>query len=80
MSTNPERARIIEPKDQPSFEDQFDLTEEQLSALPARFHTPVWMPAEQGAGFVCRVCWGDGWVTSWPCKTAREHGAEVFEQ
>jgi hypothetical protein len=75
-----QRARIIEPKDQPDHETLAGLTEQQLAALPARFHTPEWMPAEVGAAFVCRVCHGEGWVTAWPCATARKHGAEVFEQ
>ncbi|MFJ9799907.1 hypothetical protein [Streptomyces sp. NPDC101145] len=72
------RAVLLEAPDQPSYEDLVDLTEEQRAALPARFHTPHFDDLGKPHAWLCRVCWGDGWSTQWPCKTAVEHGAEVF--
>jgi hypothetical protein len=28
--------------------------------------------------WLCAVCWGDGWVTGWPCKPAVDNGRTVF--
>lgn len=55
-----------------------DLTAEEKAALPARFHTPAFDNLGRPNAWLCRVCWGDGWVTQWPCATAQKHGAEVF--
>lgn len=74
-----DRARLIQPVDQPDYETLTELSEEQVAALEPRFHTPVWTESTPGA-FCCAVCWGDGWGSEWPCATARKHGAEVFEQ
>jgi hypothetical protein len=72
------RAVLIPAPDTPDHEDLSDMTDEQKAALPARFHTPVWEGNAVPHSWVCAVCWGDGWVTRWPCKTAVQYGAEVF--
>jgi hypothetical protein len=72
------RAVLLEAPDQPSYEALVDLTEEQRAALPARFHTPWFDRDGTPNAWLCRVCWGDGWVTRWPCKTAVQHGTAVF--
>jgi hypothetical protein len=72
------RAVLLAAPDAPDYEDLADLTDEQKAALPARFHTPVWEGNAVPHSWVCAVCWGDGWVTRWPCKTAVRHGDEVF--
>jgi hypothetical protein len=72
------RAVLLPAPDAPDYEDLADLTDEQKAALPARFHTPVWEGNAVPHSWVCAVCWGDGWVTRWPCKPAIENGDEVF--
>lgn len=85
--TDEPRPYIVLPPDQPDYEDimvesdlepgaDWDVARARQAALPSRFHTPAWMDADQGAEWVCRVCWGDGWVMSWPCDTARR--GDVF--
>ncbi|MER6191815.1 hypothetical protein [Streptomyces cyaneofuscatus] len=72
------RAVLLLPPDQPVYEDLVDLTDEQRKALPARFHTPVFDGLGQPNAWLCQVCWGDGWVSQWPCGPAQEKGATVF--
>jgi hypothetical protein len=72
------RPFITLPSDQPSYETLTDLTMEQKSALPARFHTPVWTDSTPGA-FICTVCWVEGEMVSWPCPPALRRGWDVFE-
>lgn len=72
------RAVLLPPPDQPMYEDLVDLTDEQRKALPARFHTPVFDGLGQPNMWLCQVCWGDGWVSQWPCGPAQEKGAMVF--
>ncbi|WP_420169044.1 hypothetical protein [Streptomyces violaceoruber] len=72
------RAVLLLPPDQPMYEDLVDLTDEQRKALPARFHTPVFDGLGQPNAWLCQVCWGDGWVSQWPCGPAQEKGAMVF--
>ncbi|MEU7737296.1 hypothetical protein AB0B51_30120 [Streptomyces griseus] len=72
------RAVLLLPPDQPMYEDLVDLTDEQRKALPARFHTPVFDGLGQPNLWLCQVCWGDGWVSQWPCGPAQEKGAMVF--
>lgn len=72
------RAVLLPPPDQPSDDALADLTDEQKAALPARFHTPVWEGLAVPHSWVCAVCYGDGWTTAWPCKTALQHGEFVF--
>lgn len=72
------RATLLEAPGQPYYEDLVDLTTEEKAALPARFHTPTFDRLGKPNAWLCRVCWGDGWVTQWPCATAQKHGAEVF--
>ncbi|ONI48672.1 MULTISPECIES: hypothetical protein [unclassified Streptomyces] len=72
------RAVLLLPPDQPVYENLVDLTDEQRKALPARFHTPVFDGLGQPNAWLCQVCWGDGWVSQWPCGPAQEKGAMVF--
>ncbi|WP_327223093.1 hypothetical protein OG229_02795 [Streptomyces platensis] len=72
------RATLLEAPGHPYYEDLVDLTAEEKAALPARFHTPAFDNLGRPNAWLCRVCWGDGWVTQWPCATAQKHGAEVF--
>lgn len=71
------RPFITLPPDQPGYEAIGEMSPEELTALPARFHTPEWSESTPGA-FVCRVCWGEGWMTTWPCPSALARGYEVF--
>lgn len=73
-----ERALLLEAADHPSYELITSLTEDELAALPPRFHIPVFDGDGQPNLWLCAVCWGDGWVTHWPCKTALKHGTKVF--
>lgn len=72
------RATLRLAPDQPDYEDLVDLTDDERAALPARFHMPHFDDLGQPNAWLCRVCWGDGWVAQWPCATAQKHGAEVF--
>ncbi|BBB01018.1 hypothetical protein RVR_8249 [Actinacidiphila reveromycinica] len=73
-----QRAVLTPAPDAPSWEAITFMTREELEALPARFHTPVFLDTASPSAWVCAVCWGDGWVSQWPCKTATEKGTEVF--
>lgn len=72
------RAVLLLAPDHPAYEDLVDLSEEERKALPARFHTPHFDDLGQPNMWLCRVCWGDGWVSQWPCGPALEQGAIVF--
>jgi hypothetical protein len=72
------RATLLEAPDAPGYELTIGLSEAELRALPPRFHTPTFIDTCTPKGWVCAVCWGDGWTTSWPCAAAAEHGARVF--
>lgn len=72
------RAALLQAPDHPDYEDLLDLTDDERQALPARFHTPQFEALGKPNMWLCAVCWGDGWVTQWPCKTAQENGAQVF--
>ncbi|MEU9498193.1 hypothetical protein [Streptomyces sp. NPDC048196] len=74
------RATLFEAPGHPDYEELGDLTDEEKVALPAQFHTPVFDNLGKPNAWLCRVCWGDGWVTQWPCATAQRHGARVFTQ
>ena len=73
-----QRATLIPAPDTPGYELLTGLSEEELAALPARFHVPAYMESSSPQMWVCAVCWGEGWVTQWPCKTAVKHGLRVF--
>lgn len=73
-----QRATLLQAPDHPHYELISGMTEEEVWALPARFHTPVFIDSCTPKAWVCAVCWGDGWNTQWPCKTAQEHGTKVF--
>jgi hypothetical protein len=73
-----QRATLLPAPDHPSWELITGMTEEEVWALPARFHVPVFMESSTPKAWVCAVCWGDGWSTVWPCKTATDQGLRVF--
>lgn len=72
------RAQLIQAPDAPGYEELGELTDEQRQALPARFHIPVFDGDGVPNAWLCAVCWGDGWVTGWPCKPAVANGRTVF--
>ncbi|MFI1165600.1 hypothetical protein ACH4UM_18790 [Streptomyces sp. NPDC020801] len=73
-----QRATLLPAPDAPSWELITGMSEEEVWALPARFHVPVFMESSTPKAWVCAVCWGDGWSTIWPCKTALDQGLRVF--
>lgn len=73
-----QRATLLPAPDSPGYELLTGLSEEELAALPARFHVPAYMESSSPQMWVCSVCWGDGWVSQWPCKTAVKHGLKIF--
>ncbi|MDF5758574.1 hypothetical protein [Spongiactinospora sp. TRM90649] len=73
----PVRAILLEAPDMPGYDELPDTLEERR-ALPARFHIPRWTETGRPALWVCAVCWEDGVVYQWPCKTACAQGGEVF--
>ncbi|MEV6833532.1 hypothetical protein AB0N17_03210 [Streptomyces sp. NPDC051133] len=73
-----QRATLLQAPDHPYYELITGMSEEEVWALPARFHVPVFLDSCTPKAWVCAVCWGDGWNTQWPCKTAQDHGAAVF--
>lgn len=75
--SEPVKAILLEAPDHPHYEELPDTLEER-EKLPARFHTPVWMGDSEPTAWLCAVCWDEGTATGWPCKTAAEHGGEVF--
>ncbi|MGW5123248.1 hypothetical protein ACWEQ7_04135 [Streptomyces sp. NPDC004069] len=72
------RATLLPAPDAPGYELITGMSEEEVWALPARFHTPVFLDTCEPKAWVCAVCWGDGWNTQWPCKAAQAHGTQVF--
>lgn len=73
-----QRATLMEAPDHPGYEVITTMTEAEVAALPPRFHVPVFMESCTPKAWVCAVCWGDGWVSQWPCATAVQHGTQVF--
>jgi ferredoxin len=73
-----QRATLLEAPDQPGYEVITTMTEAEVAALPPRFHIPVFIESGEPKAWVCAVCWGDGWTSSWPCATATEYGLQVF--
>ncbi len=72
------RATLTPPWDTPDLEDLADMTDDERTALPARFHTPAFVESATPKAWLCAVCWGDGWAASWPCETATAQGHRVF--
>ena len=54
-----------------------ELSVPQRLALPAAFHRPVWDDLGRPRSWLCAVCYGDGWVTPWPCSVAGSDGGAV---
>ncbi|MFJ8345085.1 hypothetical protein ACIQ9J_01655 [Streptomyces sp. NPDC094153] len=73
-----QRATLLPAPDAPNWELITGMPEEELFALPARFHTPVFLDTTIPSAWACAVCWGDGWSAAWPCPTAQKHGTKVF--
>ncbi|MFI8535406.1 hypothetical protein ACIGMX_34815 [Streptomyces aquilus] len=73
-----QRAVLLPAPDAPSYELITGMSEEELAELPPRFHVPVYIESSSPSMWVCAVCWGDSWVSQWPCKTAMKHGLTVF--
>jgi hypothetical protein len=72
------RTLLLEAPDMPSYEVLIGMDMSEREALPARFHVPVFDDLGKPNAWLCRVCWTEGVVTSWPCNTAMKHGAKVF--
>lgn len=74
------RAVLAPAPDHPDYETLADLTAQQRTELPARFHIPVFVDSGSPAMWLCAVC-GDGDSGAmWPCSTAATCGGEVFEK
>jgi hypothetical protein len=61
----------------PAYEDLMDMTDDQRVALPAEHHRPVFDGLGEPHSWICAVCWGDGWQTSWPCEAATVGGVDL---
>lgn len=59
--------------------DLLDMTEEERMALPATYHRPLFDGLGEPHSWICEVCWGDGWQTSWPCDPATSGGLELAQ-
>jgi len=59
--------------------DLVALSEQERQALPAVFHAPVFEDLGKPHAWICAVCWGDGWMTKWPCRPAITGGKELGE-
>jgi hypothetical protein len=57
--------------------EAIELTETERLALPAVNHRPVFEGLGRPNAWICGVCWGDGWVTKWPCEPATRGGVEL---
>lgn len=57
----------------------WELDEADRLALSPEHHQPHWDGMGTPHSWICTVCWGDGWQTSWPCEVAQKHGKEVAE-
>jgi hypothetical protein len=73
-----QRATLLQAPDHPDYEILAGFSLEENAKLPARFHVPVFDDCGKPNAWLCAVCWEDGVVTGWPCKTATEQGTKVF--
>lgn len=55
----------------------WEMDEADRVALPAIHHRPVFDGLGEPHGWICAACWGEGWTTRWPCRTATDGGAEL---
>ena len=60
-----------------SVSELVELTDDERMALPAAEHLPHFDGLGRPHAWICRVCWGDGWVSGWPCPPAVKGGVEV---
>lgn len=73
-----QRSLLFDAPDMPDYEVLIEMTEQEKADLPARFHIPRFDDVGKPNAWLCAVCWGEGWVTGWPCATAMKHGTQVF--
>lgn len=73
-----QRATLLHAPDHPYYELLAGFSLEENAKLPARFHVPVFDDLGKPSLWLCAVCWEDGTNVQWPCKTAMEHGEQVF--
>lgn len=73
-----QRATLLQAPDHPYYEILVGFSLEENAKLPARFHVPVFDDCGVPNSWLCAVCWEEGVVTGWPCKTATKYGAQVF--
>lgn len=73
-----QRATLLQAPDHPDYELLAGFSLEENAKLPARFHIPVFDDCGTPNAWLCAVCWEDGVVSQWPCKTATEQGTRVF--
>lgn len=57
----------------------WELDEEVRLALPPALHLPGYVDTCKPAGWFCTSCYGDGWMTSWPCDVALRHPTYIGE-
>jgi hypothetical protein len=57
----------------------YEMEEAARVALSPEHHQPHWDGLGEPHSWICTVCQGDGWQTSWPCEVAQTHGREVAE-
>ncbi|TXS48899.1 hypothetical protein [Streptomyces sp. OR43] len=73
-----QRATLLQAPDHPDYELLAGFSLEENAKLPVRFHIPVFDDCGEPNSWLCAVCWEDGVVSQWPCKTATEQGTRVF--
>lgn len=56
-----------------------ELSEEDRQKLPPEWHRPHWHGVLSPPSWICTVCWGEGWLSSWPCAVAAKDGRKVAE-
>lgn len=62
-----------------AIDTSWELSEAERAALSPEHHQPHWDGLGKPHSWICVVCWGDGWQTSWPCAVAQQHGKAVAE-
>ncbi len=55
----------------------WELDDDVRQALPPQFHQPHFEGLGTPTSWICTACWGDGFVTGWPCEVANAHGPDV---
>lgn len=60
-----------------TMDSSWELPEAERKALPAKFHQPIWDGLGVPHSWICAQCWGEDWVSTWPCEIATTGGLEV---